>query len=359
MSAANGVVTAPEATPASAPEAAPATAEEATPLTAPARPRYKLAMYWASACGGCDVAVLNLGMTLIELTARWEPVFWPAAMDHKRSAVREMADGEIDVCLFDGGIRTDEDTEMAHLLRAKSKVLVAFGSCANEGCIPGLANQRPIEAIFAAAYDPELNDVPEGSRPSGPWASPYGELHLPTLETRLRTLGQVVEVDYSVPGCPPETERIAEVLTTVTAALDGDVPLPPKGAVLGAGVSTVCDECHRTRGVKSITAFRRIQTLAEVDPEICLLEQGLPCCGPAARDGCGAKCPAAGAPCIGCYGASEGVADVGARLLSAYASVVAASEPEDIERVLDGLPDTVGQFYRFSLAASTLHGGRS
>jgi F420-non-reducing hydrogenase small subunit len=331
----------------------------AAPTEAQAQPRYKLAMYWASACGGCDVAVLNLGMKLIEFTERWEPVFWPAAMDGKREDVRAMEDGEIDVCLFDGGIRTDEDAEMAHLLRAKSKVLVAFGSCAGEGCIPGLANQRGIEHVFAAVYDPELNDVNGEGTPNGPWESPYGELELPTLELRLRTLSQVVDVDYSVPGCPPETERIAEVLGAVTAALDGTGPLPPKGAVLGAGNSTVCDECQRERGVKTIKEFKRIQTLAEVDPDLCLLEQGLPCCGPAARDGCGAKCPAAGAPCIGCYGATEGVKDFGARLLSAYASVVDASEPEDIERVLAGLPDTVGQFYRFSLAASLLHGGRS
>lgn len=336
----------------------PALAEPGTPEATEARPRYKLAMYWASACGGCDVAVLNLGMRLIELTERWQPVFWPAAMDSKRADVRALADREIDVCLFDGGIRTDEDAEMAHLLRAKSKVLVAFGSCASEGCIPGLANQRPIDAVFAAAYDPELNDI-DGGTPNGPWESPYGELELPTLQVRLQHLAQVVDVDYSVPGCPPETERIAEVLSTVTAALDGDIPLPPPGAVLGAGVSTVCDECQRERGVKTITEFKRIQTLAEVDPGLCLLEQGLPCCGPAARDGCGAKCPAAGAPCIGCYGATEGVRDFGARLLSAYASVVEASEPEDIERVLDGLPDSIGQFYRFSLAASLLHGGRS
>jgi F420-non-reducing hydrogenase small subunit len=337
---------------------APVEETAAAKADAEAKPRYKLAMYWAAACGGCDVAVLNLGMTLIELTERWEPVFWPAAMDGKREDVRAMEDGEIDVCLFDGGIRTDEDAEMAHLLRAKSKVLVAFGSCASEGCIPGLANQRSIEQVFAAVYDPELNDV-NGGTPNGPWESPYGELELPSLEVRLRTLGQVVDVDYSVPGCPPETERIAEVLTAVTAALDGTGPLPPKGSVLGAGNSTVCDECTRERNVKKIKEFRRIQTLAEVDPNLCLLEQGLPCCGPAARDGCGAKCPAAGAPCIGCYGATEGVMDFGARLLSAYASVVEASEPEDIERVLEGLPDTVGQFYRFSLAASLLHGGRS
>ena len=218
------------------------------PAEAEVKPRYKLAMYWASACGGCDIAVLNLGMKLIEFTERWEPVFWPAAMDAKRADVRGMEDDEIDVCLFDGGIRTDEDAEMAHLLRAKSKVLVAFGSCASEGCIPGLANQRGIESVFAAAYDPELNDVNGEGTPNGPWESPYGELELPTLQLRLQHLGQVVDVDYSVPGCPPETERIAEVLGAVTAALDGTGPLPPKGAVLGAGNSTVCDECTRERG---------------------------------------------------------------------------------------------------------------
>jgi hypothetical protein len=140
-------------------------ATTAAPAATATPTRYKLAMYWASACGGCDVAVLNLGMKLIEFTERWEPVFWPAAMDGKRSQVRAMADGEIDVCLFDGGIRTDEDAEMAHLLRAKSKVLVAFGSCAGEGCIPGLANQRSIESIYAAAYDPSLNDNPDGIHP--------------------------------------------------------------------------------------------------------------------------------------------------------------------------------------------------
>ena len=167
-------------------------------------------------------------------------------------------------------------------------------------------------------------------------------------------------VDYRIPGCPPETERIAEVIGLLTAALDGKAPLPPAGSVLGGGDSTVCDECRRDRGIKRIARFTRIQELAPVDPALCLLEQG------AARatdrrpaSGCGAKCPLAGAPCIGCYGPADGVVDFGARLLSAFASVVDASEPEEIDRILDGLPDPVGQFYRFSLAGSLLRGARA
>ena len=121
----------------------------------------------------------------------------------------------------------------------------------------------------------------------------------------------------------------------------------------------MCDECRRERNVKKLANFARIQAMPPLQPDICLLEQGVPCNGPATRDGCGAKCPSAGAPCIGCYGAAEGVTDFGARLLSAFASVVDASEADDIDRILDGLPDPVGQFYRFSLAGSLLRAARA
>ena len=46
--------------------------------------------------------------------------------------------------------------------------------------------------------------------------------------------------------------------------------------------------------------------------------------------------------------------DYGARLITAFASVVDANEPEAIEAILDGIPDPVGQFYRFNLADSLL-----
>lgn len=321
--------------------------------------RHRFAMYWAGACGGCDIAVLNLGEALLDLAERFEIVFWPAAMDAKRRDVEAMADGSIDVTLFCGSIRTSEDAHMATLLRARSRLLVAFGSCATEGCIPGLANLVSVERMMATVYDAPGTEGDDGRRPQTRWQGPDGVLELPRIEPRVRTLEQLVPVDYHVPGCPPETERVADVMGLLGAALDGKLPLPPAGAVLGAGRSTVCDECRRERGVKRITRFERIQSLEHVDPSLCLLEQGLPCNGPATRDGCGSKCPAAGAPCIGCYGPTEGVIDVGSRLLSAFASVVDASEPEDIERILDGLPDTVGQFYRFGLAASLMHGGRA
>ncbi len=163
-----------------------------------------------------------------------------------------------------------------------------------------------------------------------------------------------------MPGCPPESHQIAAVIDLVIQVLQGKAQLPPKGATIGVGSSTVCDECSRKRNVKTIKSFRRIQDLAsQLDPSLCLLEQGIPCNGPATRSGCNARCPSAGAQCIGCYGPAEGVVDYGARLISAFASVIDSTDPEEIEGILDGIADPAGQFYRFSLGGSLLKAGKN
>jgi len=323
------------------------------------QPKHRFAMYWASSCGGCDISVINLGEAILDFAEHFDIVFWPAVFDAKYADVEAMDDASIDLTLFSGSIRTSENLHLAKLLRQKSKVLVAFGSCATEGCIPGLANLVATDEMIATAFETTSTDNPEHIRPMPHWALDGIELEIPAMLPLVQTLDQVVAVDYRVPGCPPETEQIAEVVGLVGAALDGKAELPPRGSVLGAGHSTVCDQCQRTRNVKRLERFSRIQALPPLQPDLCLLEQGLPCNGPATRDGCGAKCPSAGAPCIGCYGAADGVTDFGARLLSAFASVVDATEPEDIDRILDGLPDPVGQFYRFSLAGSLLRAARA
>jgi len=313
----------------------------------------KFAMYWAASCGGCEIAVLNIHEKILEVDANFEVVFWPVAMDAKYKDVKALPEGSILLTLFNGGIRNSENEEMAHLLRRKSQILVAFGSCACEGCIPGLANLSSPQAIFDTAYGTETTDNPEGLRPLPVSPVPEGELYLPSFYPVLKTLDQVVPVDYYLPGCPPESHQIAAVIDHVIAVLQGRAELPPPGTVLGAGDSTVCDECERLRSEKKIRRFVRIQDL-EPDPALCLLEQGVPCNGIATRCGCGARCPTAGAQCIGCYGPAPGVVDYGARLIAAFASVVDSNDPQEIERILDGIPDPAGQFYRFNLAGSLL-----
>jgi F420-non-reducing hydrogenase small subunit len=238
---------------------------------------------------------------------------------------------------------------MAQLLRAKSKALVAFGSCAHEGCIPGLANMNNREQIFDTSYqDTPSTDNPNRVRPQAETEVAEGTLHLPVFYDTLRTLGQTVKVDYYLPGCPPEADRIWDALVAI---LEGKLPAP--GSVIGSE-TTVCDDCPRTREEKKIKAFKRTWEIIP-DPDICLLEQGLLCCGIATRAGCGARCPQVGSPCIGCYGPNTGVHDYGARLITALASVIDSDDPEEIDRIIrEGIPDPVGSFYRFSLANSLL-----
>ncbi len=319
----------------------------------------KFAMYWAAACGGCEIAVLNIDAKVLDLDANFDVAFWPAAMDAKYKDVEAMADGSILVTLFNGGIRTEENEQMARLLRRKSKVLVAFGSCANDGCIPGLANLSSRESIFDTVYAGPSTENPDGVRPQPTSRVPEGELTLPPLQPLLRTLDQVVEADYYMPGCPPEAHQIAAVVDLLVHVVQGKAELPPKGAIIGAGNSTVCDECPRARDVKHITHLARIQEMPALDPQTCLLEQGLVCAGPATRSGCNARCPRVGMACYGCYGAAPEALDQGARLMTAIASVIDDKDPAAIDRVLDGIPDPAGTFYRFSLAQSLLRAGRA
>ena len=318
----------------------------------------KFAMYWAASCGGCEIAVLNTHEKILDVDANFDVVFWPVAMDAKYHDVEAMEDGSILLTLFNGGIRNDENEHIAKLLRQKSKILVAFGSCACEGCIPGLANLSPVGDIVHTAFNTITTDNPNEIYPRTSYDVPEGELHIPTLSRIVRPLEQVVDVDYFMPGCPPESHQIAAVIDLVIKVVKGEAELPPKGSVIGCGDSTVCDECPRARNVKFIKEFTRIQDIAPVDPTLCLLEQGIPCNGPATRSGCNARCPQAGAQCIGCYGPAEGVMDYGARLITAFSSVIDANTPEEIEHILDGIPDPTGQVYRFNLAGSLLKANR-
>lgn len=322
-------------------------------MTSPNGKKPKFAMYWAASCGGCEIAVLNIHEKILDVDANFEVVFWPVAMDAKYKDVEAMEDGSILLTLFNGGIRNDEHEHIAKLLRKKSQILVAFGSCACEGCIPGLANLSPVNEITETAFNTVSTDNPDGILPQTSYKMPEGEITIPTIYPTLRTLRQVVDVDYYMPGCPPESHQIAAVIDLVLQVLKGKAELPPKGATVGAGSSTVCDECERKRNEKTIKSFRRIYD-APIDPELCLLEQGVPCNGIATRSGCIARCPSAGAQCIGCYGPAEGVVDYGARLIAAFASVIDSEDPEEIEAILDGIPDPTGQFYRFNLADSLL-----
>ncbi len=306
--------------------------------------KLKIAKYWADGCGGCDVSLLDTDAKILEVAAIADIVFWPIAVDGKYSDLEAAKPGEIDITFFNGAIHTAEHEHIAQLMREKSKIMVAYGSCACMGGIPSLANTTDRESIFETVYHlAPSNDNPRGVEPQTRTKVPEGVLSLPMLYERVKRLDECVEVDYYLPGCPPFYKRVADVIDVIASG-----KLPPKGSVVGAKDKALCEECPRERHEKKVKEFKRPQ-FAQDDGKTCLLEQGIVCVGVATRGGCEARCINANMPCRGCYGLLPEAMDQGASALSAVASIIDSNDPKEIEKVVNQIADPLGTFYRFGL----------
>jgi F420-non-reducing hydrogenase small subunit len=243
---------------------------------------------------------------------------------------------------------------MAKMLRQKSKILVAFGSCAHEGCIPGLANLHDRKEIFDKVYlESKSNVNPEKIVPKTSTEVKEGILKLPEFYDTVKTLDQTVDVDYYLPGCPPPVKLIASAVEAIA-----NNQLPPKGSVL-APLKSVCDECPRKKDNKKISKIYRVYEKMP-EPEKCLLEQGIICMGPATRSGCGAQCLTVDMPCTGCGGPCPNSPEQGAAMISALASILGLEgetehySQEDVDNLMSQIKDPIGTFYMYSLPSSIL-----
>ena len=311
----------------------------------------KVAFYWCASCGGCEEAVVDLAEDILKVVDAVEFVFWPVAMDFKVKDVEALQDGEIAVSFINGAIRTGEQEHVAKLLRQKSGLVVAFGSCAHLGGIPGLANFVDRKTIFDWVYLNAPSVVnPDKIIPQEKTQVDEGELTLPAFYDSVFPVDQVVDVDYYLPGCAPPPDLI---MKAVEAILSGN--LPEKGTVLSPD-KALCDSCRRRDSKPERTGIREIKRVHEVllDPDRCFLDQGVICLGPATRDGCGERCINANMPCRGCFGPTSRVADQGAGFLSALASMIDAKDEEEIKRITDSIADPAGIFYYYALPASML-----
>ena len=306
----------------------------------------RIILNWAASCGGCDVSLLDSELAL-NVAQSSEVLYWPVALDFKRNDLEAIEDGSVDIGIINGGIRTSEQEEEAKIAREKCKILVAFGSCACFGGIPGLANQYDRESIINRAYDElAVSLIGEKIFPQ-PSCNVNGLcLTLPEFYDRVKPLDEVVEVDYYVPGCPPSTSTIEEFLATV-----GNRPEKK----YFASDKSLCHECKRN-ATKSSNRVKDLHRPHEVVAEdVCLLEQGLVCLGFATRGGCGARCINVNMPCRGCYGKLPKMTDSG-DAITTIASVAGVGEdytpPPNIFQVLNAVKDPVGIFYMFSLPKS-------
>ncbi len=316
----------------------------------------KVAFYGSASCGGCEEAVINLDEDLLKVMDAVDIVLWPAFFDFKSKDIEALEDGEIAVSFVSGAVRLSEQEEMVKLLRQKSQIIVAFGSCAHLGGIPGLGNLYTRDAIFQRVYK-EVPTVenPEGITPQERTALDIGELTLPEFSDTVKTLDQVIPVDYYLPGCPPPPDLI---MNAVNAIIEGE--LPEKGTVL-APDNPLCDTCPRAEERREGVSIQEIKRPHEIklSPWKCFLEQGIICLGSVTRSGCGERCIKANMPCRGCMGPAKGTVDQGSKAISIIASVLGLEEEEgmteqDVNKLLDGIVDPAGTFYRFSLPCSLL-----
>ncbi|MHA1991130.1 MAG: NADH-quinone oxidoreductase subunit B family protein [Candidatus Hodarchaeales archaeon] len=321
-----------------------------------AKPKLKIAFYWAASCGGCEIAVLDIDEKILDVVAIADILFWPVAIDIKYKDVEAMPDKHIDVTFFNGGIRNSESEHVAKMLRQKTKTLVAFGACACSGSVPGLANLWDRESIFNTSYiDTISTENPERTFPKTETQVKEGTLTLPEFYDTLKTLDQTVDVDYYLPGCPPPVKLIAGAVEAIASG-----NLPPKGTIL-APLTAVCEECQREKQDKMIKEFKRPYELMsdEIDDKLCFINQGILCMGLATRSGCDAMCLNANWPCTGCGGGTPEVQDQGMKMLSAIASMTGLEEEEnlsgkDVEDLFDQIKDPLGSFYMYTLADSYL-----
>ncbi len=337
-------------------------------LGAPAGGKIKLAIYWAAACGGCDVSLLDTDEKILNIGAMADIVMWPIAADGKEKDIAAMDDGSITVSIINGAVRNSENEHMVKLLRQKSQLVVSYGSCACFGGTPALANlvgsgkevldyvytKTPTSADFQATYHKDAPTIPQPSI-----QVPEGELTLPVFYDSVKSLDQVIDVDYSIPGCPPTQESIAKLLNALVDFVYNGVALPPKGTMIGVEDKTLCEECPRHKENRRITAIYEPYQV-NVDPDLCLLDQGILCLGSATVAGCGAKCTKIGQPCRGCYGPTKAVQEQGASIFTAIASLypVLDDDPtcgeDKIADVMSNIKDPLGYFYAFTMSKALI-----
>lgn len=278
----------------------------------------KLAIVSLMSDGGCHIAFLDMHENILEVLDNVELVHSYMLIDKK-----EIPEN-VDIVLVEGGVRTTHNIRVLKEARRKARILVALGSCACFGGIPGLSNIYDLNGSLKYVYKGTATVV-RGTIPRE---------NVPRV-LRVTPISKYVKVDFQIPGCPPESKEIKNVLLSL---IRNETPTLP--------TKTVCDECPLGPPRRKPTRLRKIYE--PPDPNVCLLEQGYFCLGSVTRAGCGAKCPRAGVPCDGCRGPAPKALDQGASMLNVLATIA-------YDMIKDfSLRSYSAYFYRYSFASSII-----
>lgn len=170
--------------------------------------KIRFATVWLAGCSGCHMSFLDLDEWLIDLAQLVDVVYSPVGCDLKEYPEN------VDVCLVEGAIANEENLELAHQIRKRTKLLISFGDCAVTANVPAMRNMLgSAGAVLERAY---LDLADSGKQ------LPHEPGIVPELLDRVLPVHQVIPIDIFMPGCPPSAERIK---ATLEPLLRGEMPV--------------------------------------------------------------------------------------------------------------------------------------
>ena len=164
--------------------------------------RLRVATVWLGGCSGCHMSFLDLDEFLIELAGKIDLVFSPFI------DVKEYPEN-VDLCLVEGAVCNQDNLEMIHQVRRRTRIVVSFGDCAVTGNVSAIRNELGpgnAQSVLQCAYIEAAQSNP--GVPNEPGI-------VPALLERVQPVHEVVYVDCFLPGCPPPADCIKTVLLQV------------------------------------------------------------------------------------------------------------------------------------------------
>ena len=169
--------------------------------------KIRLATVWFGGCSGCHMSFLDLDEFLVDLIEKVEIVYSPVV------DMKEYPEN-VDVCLIEGAICNEDNLELLHKIRKRTKVLVSFGDCAVTANVPAIRNQIGLgntESVLQRAYIESAQDNP---------CIPALDGIVPKLLERVLPVHEAVHVEHFLPGCPPPADRIKALVVQMLAGVE-------------------------------------------------------------------------------------------------------------------------------------------
>jgi len=195
-------------------------------------------------CEGCQLQIANMGEDVLGLLGSITVMEW-------REAMSEQWGKRLDIAIVEGSITDLHAVKRIQQIRKRSRVLIAYGSCATIGGVNGMKNNFALDDIRKYVY---------------------GEQFAAFATEATKAVHQVVKVDYFIHGCPVYIPEVVTVLKNALQGIPYYVPDYP-----------VCVEC-------------------KMNENVCMYDKNVTCLGPVTKAGCNSWCINSGNICYGCRG---------------------------------------------------------